>query len=62
MKSLHLKDYRVMKRQKVNLREYLREKEMAEVAKMSLKERLYLAMELSEFCLALRENLAKKRI
>lgn len=44
------------------LRTFLREKEMAEVAKMSLKERLYLALELSEFCLALHKNLAKKRI
>ncbi len=51
-----------MKQKKGNVREELRQKEMDETAKLSLKERLYLAMELSDICLALRENLAKKRI
>ncbi len=49
-------------KKKINLREYLRKKEMDEVAKLSLKERLYLAIELSEFCLALHKNLTRKRI
>lgn len=51
-----------MKQQKVDLREYLRKKEIEEVAKLSLKERLYLAMDLSDFCLALHETLTKQII
>ncbi len=51
-----------MKRQKINLRECLHEKEMAELAKRSLKDRLYLAMELSDFCLGLHKNFTKQRI
>lgn len=50
-----------MKQKKDTLREYFSKKEMKEVAKLSLKKRIYLAMELSEFCLTLNKNLAKKR-
>lgn len=50
-----------MKQNNNVLREYLREKEMIETAKLSLKKRIYLAMELSEFCLSLSKNLIRKR-
>lgn len=50
-----------MKRKKLNIREYLRQKEVKEVIDMSLEERLYLGMELSEFCLRLSKTLKRKR-
>ncbi len=50
-----------MKQNNSVLREYLREKEIIETAKLSMGKRICLAMELSEFCFSLSRNSERKK-